>query len=294
VFQTNGSCFITLNKAAGISSASALNRLKNLLKVKKAGFCGTLDPLAKGVIVVATGKATKLISLVTDSDKVYSGKMVLGYESASFDKDTELVPTGVEFDLSKIDLREIEKKFTGYVKQTPPAYSAVKIDGVRAYKLARQGECPEIKERTVFMNRISLSVSSDTEISFSIECSKGTYIRSLVNDIGKELGCGAVMAELLRERVGDFDLAHSVTIDEMKNDISSVERGVTEIDAFLKRFKTMDVDRTSYDWLRNGKDIAALRLELSEGLNYIRFDNEPAFVLKSEGDSFSYFAYLRD
>ncbi len=294
MFQTNGSCFITLNKSKGISSASALNRLKNLAKIKKAGFCGTLDPLAKGVIVVATGKATKLISLVTDSDKVYSGRMILGCESASFDTDTELVPTGVEFDLSKIDLRDIEKKFTGLVKQTPPSYSAVKIDGVRAYKLARQGESPAMKEREVIIKKIALSVSSDKEISFNVECSKGTYIRSLVSDIGKHIGCGAVMTELLRERVGEFDIAHSVTIDEMKNDMSVLERAVTGMDAFLKRFNTLDVDRTSYDWLRNGKDIAALRLELSEGLNYIRFDNEPAFVLKMENECFSYFAFLRD
>lgn len=294
MFQTNGSCFITLNKSKGISSASALNRLKNLAKIKKAGFCGTLDPLAKGVIVVATGKATKLISLVTDSDKVYSGRMILGYESASFDTDTELIPTGVSCNFLNIDLKDIEKKFTGLINQTPPSYSAVKIDGVRAYKLARQGEVPEMKEREVVIKKIALSVLSDNEISFNIECSKGTYIRSLVSDIGRHIGCGAVMTELIRERVGEFEIAHSVTIEEMKNDMSVLERAVTEIDDFLKRFNTLDVDSNSYDWLRNGKDIGVLGLKLSEGLNYIRFSGEPAFVLKREKECFSYFAFLRD
>ena len=292
MFQINEPCFITLNKIKGISSASLLNKLKYELKIKKAGFCGTLDPLAQGVLVVAVGKATKLISLITDSDKTYSGKMVLGFESSSYDTDTELVPTGVTVDRSKISTGDIEKRFTGFIKQTPPAYSAVKIDGVRAYKLARNGETPQIKEREVFIKKIDLFMESDTEISFKVECSKGTYIRSLVDDIGKFIGCGAVMTELLREKVGEFDIERSVTVDEVKNDASSVLKGITDLDSFLSSLKVLQIEGKTYEYLRNGNDIEGLSLDLAEGLNYIKFNGAPAFILEKKGEECSYFAYL--
>lgn len=292
MFQINEPCFITLNKVKGISSASLLNKLKFELKIKKAGFCGTLDPLAGGVLVVAVGKATKLISLITDSDKTYSGKMILGFESSSYDTDTELVPTGVPVDCSKINIPEIEKRFTGIIKQTPPIYSAVKIDGVRAYKLARKGESPKIKEREVCIKKIDLVVNSGNEISFKVQCSKGTYIRSLVSDIGKLIGCGAVMTELTREKVGSFDIERSVTIDEIKLDSSSVEKGVITLDSFLSPFKKLDIDEKNYAYLRNGSDIDKSGLELAEGLNYVKFNGMPSFILEKKGEECSYFAYL--
>ncbi|MGI6394186.1 MAG: tRNA pseudouridine(55) synthase TruB [bacterium] len=294
MFQSNKPCFIVLNKNFGISSATALNKLKGLLKIKKAGFCGTLDPLASGVIVVATGKATKLLPLITELDKTYSGKMLLGFTSASYDKGTELAATKIPFEMSKIDLKAIENKFTGKIEQIPPSYSAVKIDGVRAYKLAREGKSPEIKKREVFIDKITLSAFSNNEVSFKVKCSKGTYVRSLVNDIGEHIGCGAVLSELTREKVGDFKIENSATLQDIEAGNLSMNQGLVEIDAFLSRYNTLEVERKTYDWLSDGKEIKKLELKLPEGLNYIRFDNKPAFILKSENNIFSYYISLRD
>lgn len=292
MFQNNQSCFITLNKISGYSSASELNKFKSLLKIKKAGFCGTLDPIAKGVIVVACGRATKLISMVTDFDKTYSGVMKLGYTSASFDTDSELIPTGVDINVSENDLRKIEKQFSGLIRQTPPVYSALKINGKRACDIARNGGNPEIKEREVTIFSIEVAPKSENEFFFRIKCSKGTYIRSIVSDIGKILGCGAVLQSLTRESVGIFSIDNSVTIEELKENQTLPEKAVTTIDSFLSNIPHVDIDLTAYEHLRNGKEIITSGIVLLEGFNYIRFENSPAFLLKKEGAVYSYAAYL--
>lgn len=293
MFQNNLSCFITLNKISGYSSAYELNKLKKTLGIKKAGFCGTLDPIAKGILVVACGRATKLISMITDFDKVYSGTMKLGFTSPSFDTDSELTPTGTDINISEKDLNVIEKQFTGTIKQTPPVYSALKINGKRACDIARKGGNPEIKEREITISSIKINKLNETELSFIIKCSKGTYIRSIASDIGKTLGCGAVLQSLTRESVGSFTIENSVTIEELKKNIESVEKAVTTIDRFLADTNAVDIDLAAYEYLRDGKEIATSGVELSEGMNYIRFENSPAFLLKKAGNYYSYVAFLR-
>ena len=220
------SCFIILNKEKGWSSASTLNVLKAVLNVRKAGFCGTLDPLAEGVLVVAAGKATKLLPFVTGSDKVYSGKMKLGYTSASFDEETELVVSDKKCDMDSVDTAGIVDRFSGVIRQVPPAYSAVKVKGKRAYSIAREGGDIKLQSREIRINSLEIEKTGEDELSFKIECSKGTYIRSLVNDIGQFLGCGAVMTKLVRESVGPFSINRSVTLKEVEKDPGGAEPGV--------------------------------------------------------------------
>lgn len=295
MFQSNRSCFITLFKKRGYSSASSLNRLKSILKIKKAGFCGTLDPIAEGVIVVAVNKATRLIRLVTDLDKVYSGKMKLGYVSPSYDTETTVESTGVDVDSSSIDILSLKNEFTGTIDQKPPSFSALKVDGKRAYQLAREGKMADLKSRKVVIHSLELSSFSPDELEFKVVCSKGTYIRSLVNDIGVKAGCGAVMTELAREQVGDFKAGNSVLVDDLKKDVSILEsRGVTTVDDFLSRFKTIDINRKEYDHFRNGKDITDSGLEFSDGLSYLRYENSPAFLIEKNNGVCSYSAFLRD
>ena len=288
------SCFIVLNKEKGWSSASTLNVLKAILNVRKAGFCGTLDPLAEGVLVVAAGKATKLLPFVTGSDKVYTGKMRLGYTSPSFDEETELISTGTDPETELIDLRGVIERFTGVIRQIPPNYSAVKVKGRRAYKIARKGGEIKLDSREVKINSLELEKTGENELNFKVGCSKGTYIRSLVNDIGQFLGCGAVMTELKRVSVGPFSIERSVTLKEVEKNPETVEKGIEEIKVVLDSLNSIDIDKREFDHLRNGMNPEILELDLAEGYNYIRYEDTPAFILLKDEKGVSYHTFLRD
>lgn len=290
----NRSCFIILNKEKGWSSASVLNVLKAVLNIKKAGFCGTLDPLAQGVLVVAIRKATKLLPFVTGSDKVYTGKMILGYTSASYDEETELIPSGKDPEMDSIDVNSLIEKFSGLIRQVPPAYSAVKVKGQRAYKIARKGGELELKSREVTINSIELKKTGENELSFKVDCSKGTYIRSLVSDIGEFLGCGAVMTQLTRQSVGIFSIENSVTLQEIKNDPESVQKGIVNLEAVLNDLYSIDIDKSGFNHLRNGLDPEILELDLIDGYNYVRYENAPAFILLKNEEGVSYHTFLRE
>jgi tRNA pseudouridine55 synthase len=296
VFQSKSSCFITLNKKRGYSSASSLNRFKSILKIKKAGFCGTLDPIAEGVIVVAINKATKLISLVTEMNKTYTGRMKLGFTSPSYDTETDLKSTEMKVEISEHDLRSLEKMFSGEIAQIPPSYSALKVEGKRAYDIAREGGVPDLKKRKVMIYSLELAKSSPNELDFKVVCSKGTYIRSLVNDIGIKTGFGAVMTSLRREEVGIFSIENSVMVDELKENPELIDKtmAVTTLDSFLMRYNTIDVDDVQYNYFRNGNDISKSGIEFPEGLSYVRYLNEPAFLVENRNGSCSYFAFLRN
>ena len=262
--------------------------------MRKAGFCGTLDPLAEGVLVVAAGKATKLLPFVTGSDKIYTGKMKLGYTSASFDEETELVSSGRKVNTEEIDLESVVERFSGIIRQIPPTYSAVKVKGKRAYKIARKGGDLTLKSREIRINSLELFKTGTSELSFKVDCSKGTYIRSLVNDIGRFLECGAVMTELTRQSVGPFTIERSVTLKEVEKNPEVVERGIEGIDVVLNSLNRVDVDNREFDHLRNGMNPEILELDLEEGYNYIRYEDAPAFILLKNEKGVFYHTFLRD
>ena len=289
-FDPRKSSFLILNKKKGFSSNGELNYLKRLLKIKKAGFCGTLDPLAQGVLVVAIEKATKLISLATDFDKVYSGKIRLGFTSVSLDLGTELVISGAV--PQNIDYAEIEKRFQGVISQIPPAYSALKIDGKRAYKLAREGKTPEMKARNVEIKTLKITRTGEDELSFLVKCSKGTYIRTLAGDIGTFLGCGAVLTELIRREVGPFKLENAVSIDELKENPENIEKALLSVPEFLSGSNSCEVDETGFNYLKNGNKIEELHLNLEKGLNLIEFNGEVFLIVEKTEEKASYFAFV--
>ena len=289
-FDPRKSSFLILNKKKGFSSNGELNYLKRLLKIKKAGFCGTLDPLAQGVLVVAIEKATKLISLATDFDKVYSGKIRLGFTSVSLDLGTELVISGAV--PKNIDCSEIEQKFQGVISQIPPAYSALKIDGKRAYKLAREGKTPEMKARNVEIKSLGITRTGEDELSFLVKCSKGTYIRTLAGDIGEFLGCGAVLTELIRREVGPFKLENAVSIDELKENPENIEKALLSVPEFLSGSNSCEVDESGFNHLKNGNKIEELHLNLENGLNLIKFNGEVFLIVEKTEEKASYFAFV--
>jgi tRNA pseudouridine55 synthase len=216
---------ILLNKPLTWTSFDAVNKIKKACKIKKIGHAGTLDPLATGLLILCTGKKTKEIDTYQGAEKEYTGKLIVGKTTPSVDLETTF---DAEFPVDHITpelLKGAVQQLTGTIEQYPPIYSAVKMGGERLYKKARRGEAVEIKPRIVTVSVFEIDAANFPEISFRIVCSKGTYIRSLVRDIGMLVQSGAYMSELCRTRIGDFWL-----------------KDADEIDTFIKRKKQETID----------------------------------------------------
>jgi tRNA pseudouridine55 synthase len=210
----DGSIFLVV-KPIGWSSFDVVKKIRIHFGVKKVGHAGTLDPLASGLLIIGTGKKTKVISNYSGLNKEYEGMMILGARTASYDAETEVTDNK---DFSKINISDIESVFTYYVGrqyQKPPMYSAVKHHGKRLYKYARKGKEVITKEREIQIDELELLKYDAPEVKFRVTCSKGTYVRSLVNDIGDKLGCGAYLKSLTRTRVGPFSIEEAFTIEEL-------------------------------------------------------------------------------
>jgi len=208
-----------IDKPIGWSSFDVVKRLRSAmlrrmgLKKMKVGHAGTLDPLATGVMIVTTGRATKMIESLQAGVKEYVAEICLGATTPSFDMETEIdarYPTG---HITEPLVREILSRFTGTIQQVPPAFSACKIDGRRAYKMARKGHEVELKPKTLVIDELELLHFSPESITVRVVCSKGTYIRALARDIGEALGSGGHLTALRRTRVGDISVADCLSID---------------------------------------------------------------------------------
>ena len=216
---------LLINKPLEWTSFDVVNFLRSFIrkiyniKKLKVGHAGTLDPLATGLLIICTGKKTKQIEQYMGMDKVYVGRMQLGATTPSFDKETEINQTYDLGNLTEAMLREIAKQFVGEIEQVPPTYSAVKIDGKRAFEYARKQNEVEIKPRKVTIHQFELVNIELPFVDFMVNCSKGTYIRSLVNDFGKSLENGAFLTELCRTKIGQYSLNDAFTLDEFKKTI---------------------------------------------------------------------------
>lgn len=218
--------FLNVYKPVGMTSHDVVSTLRCVLKIKQIGHTGTLDPFAQGVLPICIGKATRLIEYL-DDDKEYLATVQFGASTATFDIEGEKTfwsDKKVEYE----EVLEALKSFKGEIEQIPPIYSAIKVKGKKLYEYARKGEKVEIKSRRVNIKKIELK-SFDSKLQQAqilIECSKGTYIRSIANDLGKNLGCGAYLTELIRTQAGKFRIENSVMLDEIdveKNIINPIE-----------------------------------------------------------------------
>lgn len=221
---------LIIDKPKGISSNAALQKVKRLYNAKKAGHTGSLDPLATGVLPICFGKATKLADKFLSSDKKYLTKAQLGIATETGDTEGEIVAQKEVVFPNEKELEAIINEFKGEQQQIPSMYSALKHNGEPLYKLARRGITVERAPRTIHIHEISV-VNIDKEnntIDLIVHCSKGTYIRTLVEDIGNRLGCGAHVAELRRTAAGEFKLSEAKTITELEN-ISDIQ----ELDSYL-------------------------------------------------------------
>nr|WP_272890907.1 tRNA pseudouridine(55) synthase TruB [Stutzerimonas sp. S1] len=220
-----------LDKPRGFTSNAALQKVRWLLNAEKAGHTGSLDPLATGVLPLCFGEATKFSQYLLDADKGYETVMQLGVTTTTADAEGEVLerkPVAV----TREQLEALLPRFRGDIQQIPPMYSALKRDGQPLYKLARAGEVVEREPRSVNIARLELLALDGDKARLAVACSKGTYIRTLVEDLGRLLGCGAHVAELRRTQAGPFSLAQTVTLETLEQ--AHAEGGAEALDVFLK------------------------------------------------------------
>jgi len=256
---------LLLDKPLGLSSNDALVRAKRLLRANKAGHTGTLDPLATGLLPLCFGEATKFSQDLLDADKTYEATVRLGATTSTGDAEGEIVvERPVTCDRAALDAAIV--RFTGEIDQVPPMYSALKKDGKPLYEYARAGQTVERPARRVTIHAISLlNVDLDAAaFTMRVTCSKGTYIRTLAEDIGEALGCGAHLTGLRRTAVGDLTLAGAVTLEQIEAQADEVRPTMlAPVDALLQRCTPVNLDAAAVGRFLQGQRIA--RRDLPEG-----------------------------
>ena len=208
---------LLVDKPSGITSHDIVDRLRRKLKMKKIGHAGTLDPLATGLMIMLIGKATKGSQFLISLDKAYEGTFKLGVETDSQDSDGEVVETkDLPENLSEEIIGDAMKEFLGDQYQTPPMFSAKKINGVPLYKMARKGKTVEREPRVIRINELSLQGWDSPEGRFFMDCSKGTYVRTVFHDLGQKLDCGGHLTSLRRTKINDFSIEGVPTLEEIE------------------------------------------------------------------------------
>ena len=230
---------LLLDKPSGISSNKALQQVKKIYHAQKAGHTGSLDPLATGVLPICFGEATKVSAFLLDADKRYRVKIKLGEKTTTADAEGEIIETRPLDKITESSIVALLPGFTGEIEQLPPMYSALKHQGERLYKLARQGVEVERKPRTITIYSLELIRYELPFVELDVHCSKGTYVRTLAEDIGERLGCGAHVAELRRSAVGSFD-GDPVSMEMIH---AAAEQGADSLDALL-----LPIDSALHDW----------------------------------------------
>lgn len=244
---------INVYKEAGYTSHDVVAKLRGILGQKKIGHTGTLDPDATGVLPVCLGNGTKLCDMLTDKSKEYHAELILGKTTDTQDTSGRLL-SEKEVDVTEKQVREAAESFVGAYEQIPPMYSAIKVNGKKLYQLAREGKEIERAARMVRIDYIRLERIELPLVVMTVGCSRGTYIRTLCQDIGEKLGCGGVMAHLERTRAGNFTLEKALKLSEIeqKRDDGTIEEAIIPVEAFFSELKTVRVAKAFRKLLDNG------------------------------------------
>lgn len=280
--------WINLYKPSGIGSTQALSKARRFLNAQKAGHAGTLDPLASGILPIALGEATKLIPYAQDTLKTYIFTVHWGIQRTTDDLEGDVIKTSDERP-SLEDINAILPEFLGEITQVPPNYSAIKIDGQRAYDLARQGENPDIQPRDVFIQSLTIEPegsddSSDTT-RFHCVCGKGTYIRSLARDMGLKLGCFGYIQHLERISVGNFTKETAISLDFLENlsDKTPREEAVLPLQAMLADIPALPLTQEETAKLKHGQRLSFIAKPDMDRLNKASIINEGEALATFEG-----------
>jgi tRNA pseudouridine55 synthase len=248
-----------LDKPSGITSNDALQQVKRLYFAKKAGHTGSLDPLASGVLPICMGEATKASAFLLDADKRYRVRCKLGIRTATGDAEGEVTQTRAVASYSEEQLEAVFAEFRGSIEQIPPMYSALKHQGQRLYKLARQGVEVEREPRSVEIYELNLAGQGEDWIDISVHCSKGTYVRTLAEDIGEKLGCGAHVSALRRTAVGPYDDRNLVSIETLKElketDMAAMDKLLLPIESALTQWPDVNLSSDAAFYLQQGQPV---------------------------------------
>jgi tRNA pseudouridine55 synthase len=249
---------LNINKPSGMTSHDVVERVRRMLREKRIGHTGTLDPLATGVLVLCVGRATRIARYLEAGEKEYRAVMRLGVSTDTLDAAGQIVATKSYTPPEPQQIIEVMKAFTGLLMQRPPAYSAVKVGGVPSYKLAREGRAELLTPRPITIFSIQLTAYEDPLISLRVRCSKGVYIRTLCADIGDALGMGASLARLERTRSGCFSIDNALTLEELQSMVtaSTVVQVFTTIDDALAVFPSVPINDTETVRVMHGNAIA--------------------------------------
>ena len=254
---------VLLDKPAGLTSNQALQAVKRLFNARKAGHTGSLDPIATGLLPVCLGEATKICGFLLDANKHYQVRARLGERTNTGDIEGEVLETRPVPQISDKELRRALKKLTGTLQQVPPMYSAIKHEGERLYKLARQGIEVERKPRQVTVFQFELQDRHADELEVLVVCSKGTYVRTLVDDLGEILGCGAHVVGLRRAGVEPYDAPRMHTLEELEalaaNGVEALDEVILPTDSALAEWPAVALDPDSSFYLRRGQPVLVPR-----------------------------------
>lgn len=267
---------LVVDKPLGRTSHDIVNMVRKLTGIKKVGHTGTLDPMATGVLPVCIGSATKIADMLTMSDKCYIAEMVLGMTTDTQDADGEVL-TECEVKCGESEIREAVRSFVGEIEQVPPMYSAIKQNGKKLYELARRGIEVERKSRKITINSIDILKIDGERVSIEVSCSKGTYIRTLCEDIGMKLGVGAYMNTLRRTKTGPFNIEESHTVDELRmlKEEEKLECAVISTDRMFEEYFALYLNPKQVRSITNG---IAMTYRGREGQTYRVYDEEKRFL----------------
>ena len=272
--------FFNIYKPQGITSHDVISRLRKVLHIKKIGHAGTLDPLAEGVLPVAILGATRLIDFLPN-EKEYLATFKFGVTSKSYDTETEL-----EFcsdkKISEGEIKEELKNFEGDITQKPPIYSAVKVGGRKLYEIAREGETSEIPDRSITVNEISLeNFDYETQTgNLRINCSKGTYIRSIINDLGQNLGVGGVMTKLIRTKSGGMIEENSTNLNDLIENPDLIEKNLISPENILP-FECYNLNEKEFEKVKNSNPIFA---KCKDGNIFVKYNEKIVAYGEKSGD----------
>jgi tRNA pseudouridine55 synthase len=249
--------WLIIDKPAGITSTSVVNKVKWLFQAKKAGHAGTLDPDATGLLAVALGEATKTIPYITDGLKTYEFVITLGAATTTDDAEGDIINSN-ELRPTDADIQAALPTFTGPILQTPPKFSAVKINGERAYTIARRGDDVELAARELFVNKLAfVNRLSQDDVELVLQCGKGGYVRSIARDLGEALGCLAHVKWLRRLDTGPFDIAQSITLDNLVaiEDMADREALLLPVEAGLAEIEHVEISVQNAADIQHGMSI---------------------------------------
>jgi len=271
---------VILDKAIGISSNRALQEVKRIYDAQKAGHTGSLDPLATGVLPLCLGEATKVSQFLLDSDKKYRTRLKLGVRTDSGDCEGNVLESCVDFEILRSQIEEALTAFRGEIDQVPPMYSALKVNGVPLYKMARKGQTIEREARRVTIYSIELTAFEGDELELEIACSKGTYIRTIADDLGQALGCGAHIIALRRTQAGAFTEADCVTTQTLKEEFESgglsvIDEHLIPMDKAIEDLPEVVLPSITASFIKNGQPVLVRHLP-EEGL--VRLYEEEQFI----------------